>query len=451
LSKGHDEPTRFYDCKFYPYTKPGVDPVFAVVGSRETRICRPWSSSGGGIEVLTTFEDADPTVVLNSVVWAQDPVTFEPLICVAGATTPITKNGSKLLKAPKINVFDVKSGKLRSSLTGHGKDINDLAVSPQSSSLLASASMDHTVRIWSLEKRYEEQPCLLMCAGDGHKAGLLTLAFHSTGKYLLTGGHDCVVNLWTIPELPNDDSGTDNMTIVYYPHFSSSAVHTNFVDCVAFYGDLVLSRAAHENKIVLWSINGFDSSKPAPNPDEAPAYPEFQPTRSGFGSGFQRLHQFEISKSEIFYQRFSLHVSENSRPILAIGSENSKVHFWDLQRLQEWMGDTLNDVNGDEAKKKSLKSSSKTATKQCSRMESTADSSSGLASLVSEHDFNKWSTNKRDREKYSTGNPFQLLAPHKTVTVPKITFEGRQIAWSVGGEWMVVVGGQGMIGIFGRQ
>ena len=56
-----------------------------------------------------------------------------------------------------------------------GQDINDLAISPQSPWILASASLDLSVRIWSLDPAHESQPCMLICAGEGHREGLLSL------------------------------------------------------------------------------------------------------------------------------------------------------------------------------------------------------------------------------------------------------------------------------------
>lgn len=55
-------------------------------------------------------------------------------------------------------------------------------------------------------------------------------AFHHTGRYLLSGGLDCIVNLWCLPQLPDRNSGSDRVTVLHYPHFSTSAVHSNFVD-----------------------------------------------------------------------------------------------------------------------------------------------------------------------------------------------------------------------------
>lgn len=68
--------TPFYDVQAYPYTPPGVDPVFAVVGDLEvghplriprnppadyvqTIICRPLKERNHGVEVIRWFRDED--------------------------------------------------------------------------------------------------------------------------------------------------------------------------------------------------------------------------------------------------------------------------------------------------------------------------------------------------------------------------------------------------------
>ena len=71
-------------------------------------------------------------------------------------------------------------------------------------------------------------------------------AFHSTGRYLISSGHDQIINLvntlaaswiiqflsdttqWTIPDLPTEPTSVPVQ--VHYPHFSTSAVHNGIVD-----------------------------------------------------------------------------------------------------------------------------------------------------------------------------------------------------------------------------
>lgn len=292
-------------------------------------------------------------------------------------------------------------------------------------------------------------------------------AFHPSGRYLLSGGLDCIVNLWVLPELPDDSPGTDQIALLHYPHFSTSAVHSNFVDwsvlviphccsscqyadesltaySVAFHDDLILSKCAVECKIVLWKIEGFDSSARAPSPDAAPSSHVFRETRSAFGGGYQRLLQFETLDTTPFYMRFSLFSQPFNAPILCIGNEKSKVFFWDLQRLETWT--EKDDVPFRMPAKKSSKQPSvgHREPSVASTTSSSIQHGSNDSNPSSEPGFPK------SRDRYGVEDPFKELKPHKTITVPRITFAARRAAWSVGGEWLLVVGDQGMIAIFHR-
>ena len=199
----------------------------------------------------------------NSIVWTLDPVKKTPLVCVAGSI-------------PKqIQIFDVDKSEHARSLVGHGKGINDLAISPLSTSILASAAEDYMIRLWNLEPKYEEQPCVAIFAGEGHKQPILAAQFHHNGRWMLSGGLDTAVCLWAVPsleELERDDTldGYPDPKTVYYPHFHSTEVHANYIDTLVFYDDLIISRSAKDqntgnknNEILLWKIDGFDPSAPA--------------------------------------------------------------------------------------------------------------------------------------------------------------------------------------------
>ena len=70
--------------------------------------------------------------------------------------------------------------------------------------------MDRSIRLWSLDPRYEEHPCSVIYGGDAHTEGVLSLVgairsqcvpcltiqdIHRKGRYLISGGHDTRVNL----------------------------------------------------------------------------------------------------------------------------------------------------------------------------------------------------------------------------------------------------------------
>lgn len=247
-------------------------------------------------------------------------------------------------------IFDIERDEPIRELSGHGKAINDLQVSPLSPDILVSASEDLTVRIWNLSPKHEKQPCRAILGGQGHPQPLLTLDFHPNGRWLLTGAMDTAVALWAVPSLEELDS-TNNIepTLYPYPYFISSEIHTNFVDCVKWYGDCILSRAARneddggdatmkQNEIILWIIDGFDSSMPHPEHPPIPypgrytlsAFPHSERSR-----GFDRLLTFDTKDTARFYLRFGLLHEPNMRPVLVMGNTRSKFFFWDLQKCEE--------------------------------------------------------------------------------------------------------------------
>ncbi|KAF2222732.1 WD40-repeat-containing domain protein [Elsinoe ampelina] len=318
-----------YDVKFYPYTQPDEDPVFAVVAARDVYVYRPSADPKDPVEMLRAFRDPQPDASLNSLVWSQDLQTGDPLICFGGAG------------AGNIKIVNVVKDEFVRNLTGHGGAINDLAISPLSPNILASASADYSIRIWNLDPTLSKQPCAAILASpDAHKQSVLAIAFHSRGAYLLSGGTDTMINMWAVPEVPGRFAGSDKVDRIYFPLFSSTEVHSDYVDCLRFHGDLIFSHAAFttmddkhkNNSILLWKIDGFSSAAPVP---DKPPMPELgKSTRSAFGGRFQRLLTFDMPNSSPFYMRFSLFDRPDYHPILVMGNEKSRFSFWDLYALE---------------------------------------------------------------------------------------------------------------------
>lgn len=317
----------------------------------------------------------------NSLAWTKCPESDKPWLCIAGSE-------------PKhIKVLDIETGKLVRTLSGHGKGINDLAVSPLSTDLLASCADDTTIRLWNLAPRSEAQPCAALFGGAGNKAPILAIHFHPNGKWLLSGGIDTAVCLWAVPDSDalqrtGQSERASEPLVVYYPYFFTKELHPNYVDCFAFYGDLILSKAArsqdnakekggNKNEILLWKIDGFDSDQPPPEDPPIPA-PE-QQTRSAFPHddkyrGFHRLLTFSIPQTDRFYHRFGLLQVPDVRPILCMGTQESQYLFWDMQRLEE--GIDPHDRIIPRPKKKAKLKKGTTLPSDLHRSESAADSSS---------------------------------------------------------------------------
>ncbi|KAI0482871.1 WD domain-containing protein [Xylariaceae sp. FL0804] len=464
LSSPDDQDTEFFDVKFYPYADESHDPVFAAVSKKHVVIYRLAKQSNPPFELLQLFRDDDKDALNCSCTWSKDPETEVPWLCVAG-------------KDAKIKVYDVVQGKLVKLMNGC-KEINDLATCPTDFLLIASASDDTTVRIWSLDPAWTKQPCVCLLAGEGHSAHLLTVAFHDTGRYLLSAGHDNVVCLWTLPELPPKTSGKNppEPAIVHYPHFFTSEVHSGIVDCVAFFGDLVLSRACHEDIIVLWRIEGFSSRDPPPDASDAPTTSDTERlTRSSFAPAtasasppqYTRLLQFSTPAcGHQFYLRFKLFQHKDKHPVLAFGNAHSTIYFWDLARLIGYH-DFITEVR-DPSRNKTQPIQRPTWLAPIQHRHK-ADTINKLKDATSDRDSDSVRTGSADAEmavdlhtdysqetlstwedKYDLTRVKEPVKAHTQSNITVKDFVGRQVAWSAGGDWCVVVGSKNLAIILSR-
>ncbi|KAF2637517.1 WD40 repeat-like protein [Massarina eburnea CBS 473.64] len=441
LEGGADlEHITWFDIKFYPYTAPAEDPVFAVVGSRFIIICRCVQKPHSSIEVLCKFED-DPTVGnYNSIEWSQAE-NGDPLVCVAG--------NFKVIK-----ILNVITKKPVTTLVGHGNAINDLAISPVDPTILVSGSADHAIRLWSLDPAHAKQPTAAILY---HKAQVLTVAYHRKGRYLLSGGMDHRINMWTIPEDLKDRPGTDKPAMVHYPHFSTTEIHKGYIDCIRWYNDLILSSAAgDEQAIQLWKIDNFNGEKAPPNPAPIPlattvsghvkvtvptSEERLKSTRSAWGGRYQRLLQFKLPDHSSFYFRFSIFHQLGAHPVLVAGNEKSKVFFWDLQRLED--AGTGNRYNDNGSKKSNLPQHLREgSTVSASSNTSAASSNNPSAAPVRGHKSKK-------AINYGISNPFHPVKWHKEQALNYFT-AFRQFSWSNDGQWCVGAAEFSMICVFNR-
>jgi len=482
-----DQDTEFFDVKFYPYGAPDHDPIFAAVSKKHIVIYRLCSTLQPPFELVQLIRDDDEDALNCTCTWTKDPKTEIPFLCVAG------RDG-------KIKVYDVIHGKLVRVLVGHGGEINDLSTCPTNFLLIASASDDTTVRIWSLDPADKDQTCVCLLAGEGHSSGLLTVAFHNNGRYVLSAGHDNVVCMWTLPELPkaSREKQPPAPVVVHYPHFFTSEVHSGIVDCVAFFGDLVMSRACHEDIIVLWQIDGFSSADPPPTPLEAPTTSDTERlTRSAFVpttvSQYTRLIQFHTPGCGFqFYMRFKIFHDQKKHPILAFGSAHSEIFFWDLARLITYhdfvreSDDLASDIGRTVPRPSWLqpsKSKAKTGADSLSRVREGSDrnsvdsgrtgsmdregpapttrasattatnaattatpatSAAGAGTAIPTETLDAWTG------KYDTKRVEDAIRAHSTSKITIKDFVGRQVAWSPGGDWCVVVGSKNLAIILQR-
>ncbi len=202
----------------------------------------------------------------------------------------------------------------------------------------------------------------------------------------------------------------------------------------------MLSKCAREGKIVLWRIKGF-SSKNAPLPaSAAPIFHVDEPTRSAFGDGYERLLQFQTPDVDPYYIRFSLFFQPHKHPVLAMGNNSSTVFMWDVQQLVDWTPDadlpfTVVAARGG---KKTGPGGKQAKNQAAAAAPPPADAQSPGGTLA------------KPGRRHDISDPFAEIHAHSTIFVKRKGFVARQVAWSVGGEWMVVVGEMATVAIFGR-
>lgn len=148
------------------------------------------------------------------------------------------------------------------ALSGHGNEVMDLVTHSVDHNLIFSASNDESMRLWNIRTR----TCVAVFAGEmGHRTYVLSVAVHPSGNTVASSGMDNSIKLWNLMspgtkkaidasyEFDNSSAEESFATHVdQFPVFSTSKVHNNYVDCVRWVGDLLLTKSTC-NRAVLWT------------------------------------------------------------------------------------------------------------------------------------------------------------------------------------------------------
>jgi len=251
------------------------------------------------------------------------------LLCVAG-------------KCGVVKVIDTSRRALLQTLCGHGSEIYDLKFSSTDEWILATCSKDESLRLWNLQSA----TCIAILGGhNGHRDSVLSVSFSLDDKFLASGGMDTSIKLWMLDThviadaieksfevKPRNffvnDENIANITLdnnlkplrrhtfqplfVQTPYFSTTKIHNNYVDCVRFVGDLILSKSHESKTIVLWKP---DFSEPAKG-SRCPAT---------MADNIFALREFSFTDCEIWYIRFDVYQN-----ILACGNNNGEIKIWKI-------------------------------------------------------------------------------------------------------------------------
>ncbi|CAL5223285.1 g5773 [Coccomyxa viridis] len=277
--------------------------IFASCGATRATIYR--CHAGGKIEIVQAYLDDDENEEFYAVKWSVNVSTGAPLLLLAG------KRG--LLK-----VLDTETETLTRCLEGHGDAINDISVHPLKHSLVLTASRDSALRLWNIETNV----CVLIIHGDGgHLNEVLSIDFHPFhGEQFLSSGMDNTVKIWSLTgmqeHIESSYAHDASKGKVFHtrqlacPTFSSHKVHFNYVDCVRWMGDLIVSKSV-KDRIFVWQ-------------------PDVKDDIVGTKGLVHLLHEMDMEDAHVWFVRFAM---DKRCRTLACGNRQGTVFVWDPQDM----------------------------------------------------------------------------------------------------------------------
>ncbi len=175
-----------------------------------------------------------------------------------------------------VRIWKVETGRLLHTLTGHRSEVMSVAFSPDGETLV-SASWDRTIRLWNPHNGQLKKTL------TDHSGGVSSIAFSPDGQTLASGSADQTIRLWntttwqlkrtlrghthvvdSVAFSPDGDmlaSGSRDKTIrLWNPHngqhLHSLTGHTNHITRLAFSPDKqILASGSGDRTIRLWNTD----------------------------------------------------------------------------------------------------------------------------------------------------------------------------------------------------
>ncbi|CAF3660796.1 unnamed protein product [Rotaria sp. Silwood1] len=201
----------------------------------------------------------------------------------------------------------------------HLGSVNQIAFAGGHPTLMAAACSNYAVLLWDAEAAL----CLANYVGpDQHKQGVLTVDINYNGTFIVSGGLDNIVCVWSTQY----KEIMENMAIakkgplfkefrlsaphhVYFPVFHSNTIHEHYVDSIKWFSDDIIVSKSADHVYCIWK---FDVGQKEPHI-------------------LFRWHRTQ--KSDIVFDvRLGLSVT---RKLMAIGRLDGSIFIWNMTKLPD--------------------------------------------------------------------------------------------------------------------
>ena len=137
---------------------------------------------------------------------------------------------------------DAASWTIDKPLKGHSASVEDMIWSPNEANVLASCSVDKSIRIWDC--RANPDRANMLTAANAHSSDVNVIDWNKNEPFLASGGDDNLLKIW---DLRSFDKG---QPVAVFKH------HTKPVTSVEWHPKdfSVLASSGADNQIALWDL-----------------------------------------------------------------------------------------------------------------------------------------------------------------------------------------------------